>query len=42
MQKEKSQPEGKWMILKMRFTEFVALSIDPRIGISLSASETDI
>ena len=41
MQTEKSQPEGKWIMPETRFTEFPALSGDPRIGISQSASETD-
>ena len=41
MQTEKSQPEGKRMMPETRFTEFPALSVDRRIGISLSASETD-
>ena len=35
MQTHKSQPE-------MRFTKFTALSVDPRVGISWSASETDV
>ena len=39
---EKSQPESKQIMLEKRFTEFLALSIDPRIGISWSASETDV
>ena len=38
MQTEKSQPESK---PEMKFTEFSALSVDPRTGISRSASETD-
>ena len=41
MQTEKVQPEGKQM-LKMRFTEFPALSIDPKVGISRSSLETDV
>ena len=41
MQSEKSKPEGKLIILETRFTKFPALSIDPRVGISRSASETD-
>ena len=41
MQTEKSQPEGKWMMPETRFTEFPALSIDPLVGISRSALETD-
>ena len=35
VQTEKSQPESK------RITEFPALYVDPRVGISRSASETD-
>ena len=43
MQAEKSQPKGTQIMLEMRFTEFQALSIDPRVGISRSASEeTDV
>ena len=42
MQTAKSQPEGKRIMPEMRFTEFPALSIDPRVGISWSASETDV
>ena len=41
MQNEKSQPEGKRIIPETRFTEFPALSVDPRVGISRSALETD-
>ena len=41
MQTEKSQPEGKRMMPETRFTEFPALSVDPRAGISLYASELD-
>ena len=41
MQTEKSQPQGKRIMLETRFTEFQALSIDPRVGISRSALETD-
>ena len=36
MQIEKSQPEGK----RIMFAEFSALSVDPRVGISRSASES--
>ena len=39
---EKSQPEGKQIMPKMRFTELPAVSIDPRVGISRSASEADV
>ena len=42
MQTEKSQPEGKRIMLEIRFTEFPALSVDRRVGISRSASETDV
>ena len=42
MQKEKSQPEGKRIMPETRFTEFPALSVDPRVGISRSASETNV
>ena len=31
-------PEGKQIMLGTRFTEFLALSVDPRVGISRSAS----
>ena len=42
MQAEKSQPEGKRIMLETRFTEFPALSVDPRGEISQCASETDV
>ena len=42
MQTEKSQPEGKRIMPETRFIEFPALSVDPRVGISRSASETDV
>ena len=42
MQIEKSQPEGERIMLETRFTEFPALSVDPRVGISRSAPETDV
>ena len=42
MQTEKSQPEGKWIMPETRLTEFLALSVDPRVGISRSASENDV
>ena len=42
LQTEKSHPEGKQIMPEMRFTEFLALSDDPRIEISWSASETDV
>ena len=41
MQIEKSLPEGKRIMPDTRFTEFPALPVDPRVGISRSASETD-
>ena len=41
MQTEKSQPEGKRIVPERRFTEVPALSVDPRVGISWSTSETD-
>ena len=41
MKTEKSQPEGKRMMPEKRFTEFQALSVDTRDGISRSASEID-
>ena len=41
MQTEKSQPEDKWIVLETRCTEFHTLSIDLRVGIFWSASETD-
>ena len=33
MQTEKSQPEGKRIMPETRFSEFPALSVDPRVGI---------
>ena len=41
MQTEKSQPEGTRIMPETRVQEFLALSVDPRVGISRSASETD-
>ena len=41
-QTEKSQPENKRILPETRFTEFPALSVDPRAGISRSASENDV
>ena len=41
MQTEKSQPEDQRLMPETRFTEFPALSVYPRVGISLSSSETD-
>ena len=42
MQTAKSQPEGERKIPETRLTEFSALSVDPRVGISRSESETDV
>ena len=42
MQIDKSQPEGKRIMPETRVTEFPALSVDPRVEISRSASETDV
>ena len=42
MQTKKSQPSGQRIMSETRFTEFPALSVDPRVWISRSASETDI
>ena len=39
---EKSEPKGKRIMPETSFTEFPALSVDPRVGISRSASETDV
>ena len=41
MQTEKSQPSGERIMSETKFTEFPALSVDPRVVISRSASETD-
>ena len=41
MQTEKSQPWGQRIMPETRFTEYPALSVDPRVWISLSASKTD-
>ena len=41
MQTEKSHPEDKWIMPETRFTKFSAFSVDPRVGISQSASATD-
>ena len=40
MQTEKSQLSGQWIMPETGQISFPALSIDPRVGISLSASET--
>ena len=42
MQIGKSQPKGKWIMPETRFTKFPALSVDPRVGFSRSASEVDV
>ena len=42
MQTEKSHPEGKRIMPETRFTTFPAFSVGPRVGISRSASETDV
>ena len=41
-QTEKNQPEGKRIMPETRVPEFPALSVDPRVGISRSASETNV
>ena len=42
MQTKNSQIEGKRIMPETRFTELPAVSVDPRIGIYQSASETDV
>ena len=48
MQTEKSQPEGQRIMPKTRLTElkrlteFPALSVNPKVGISRSALETSV
>ena len=42
MQIEKSRREGKWIIRETRFTKFPAFSFDPRVGISGTASDTNV
>ena len=42
MQTEKSEPEGKRIMPETRLTEFLVLSVDPRVRISRSALETDV
>ena len=39
MQTEESQPEGKRIMLAMRFIRFLALPLDSSVGISRSAAE---
>ena len=41
MQAEKFQSEGALIMPETRFTSFLASSVDPRVGISWSALETD-
>ena len=41
MQTKKSQLEGTRIMPETKFTKFPALSVDLRVGISRSASETD-
>ena len=41
MQTEKSQPKGKQIMPKTTFTEFPALSVVLKVGISWSVSETN-
>ena len=42
MQTEILQSEGEGIMPATRFTSFPALSVDPRVGISWSASEADV
>ena len=42
MQTEKSHPQGKQIMPETRFTELPALSVDLRVGISRSTSETNV
>ena len=41
MQTEESLSKGKQIMPETKFTECPALSVDPRVGISRSAMETD-
>ena len=41
MQTKKSETESKRIMPETRFTEFPALSADPRVRISWTASKTD-
>ena len=41
METKKLQPSGQWIMPETRYTSFSALSVYPRVGISLSKSETD-
>ena len=42
MQSEKSQLEGERIMPETRFAEFPASTVDPRVVISRSASETNV
>ena len=42
MKTEKSRSEGKRIMPETRFTEFPALSVDPKVWISRSASKTNV
>ena len=42
MQTEKSQPEGKQILPEKRFIKLLASSVGLRVGISRSASKTDV
>ena len=42
MQGDKCQHEGERVMPETKFTEFPALSVDPRVRISRFASETDV
>ena len=42
IQTEKSNPEGKRIMPEKGLTELSTLSVDPRVGIPRSASETDV
>ena len=42
MQIEKSQPSGQRILPETRLASFPALSVNPRVGISLSAFKADV
>ena len=42
MPNEKSQPKAKLITPETRSTEFPLLSADPKVEVSLTASETDV
>ena len=42
MQTDQSQPKGQRIMPETRLTSFSALSVDPSVWISRSASETDV